>query len=561
MKILEDFHETRHGATLVWSSFSLLRPIPRFAVAPCRPASGGDYPASQELLLAHGAPCRTRTCDPQLRRQRIRTVSDGHEPNLCLKTDDLSRCDVACRCMTWYPLGIPRVAGYQVIRSRIMPTKRITAAILERMQPGEVAWDSEVRGFGVRYRARDQTYLVKTRIKGKQRILTIGRHGRGAWGPETARREAQRLLGLIRDGKDPSAERDARKIAPTLASFVQRFTDEYASAQHKPRTRQEVAGLFRRCILPALGEMKLRDIGRAEVARMHASMRATPVAANRALALLSVVLGWAERVGERDDGSNPCRHVDRFPEKARERFLSALELARLGDALEHAGQSWTEESKAEWARECERQAEAAGIPHAQRTPWIVARSPRRNSAEDWRALAAIRLLLFTGARLSEILTMRRDWIDMAHGVARLPDSKTGRKDLFLPPGALAVLEGLPRFAENPFVLPGDRPGAHFIGIQKPWQRLRALAGLPGLRIHDLRHGFASVAVAAGDSLFIVGKLLGHRQSRTTERYAHLAPDPAKAVADRTGERLADLLGRKAGGAATNSVYPLVARKH
>ncbi len=209
---------------------------------------------------------------------------------------------------------------------------------------------------------------------------------------------------------------------------------------------------------------------------------------------------------------------------------------------------WMVQDKADWRRACEEQAEAEGIAPAERKRWVAARQPRRDSPEDWRAIAAYRLLIFTGARLSEILTLRLDWIDAAAGVARLPDSKTGPKNLYLPPGALAVLESLPRMSGNPYVLPGDRAGAPFVDIQKPWQRVRALAGLPDLRIHDLRHAFASAAVAAGDSLFIVGKLLGHRQASTTERYAHLAPDPAKAVADRTAERLRKLLPGKEGGA-------------
>ena len=433
-----------------------------------------------------------------------------------------------------------------------MPAIRITAAALDRMKPGDVTWDTEVRGFGVRYRARDLTYLVKVRIKGKQRVLTIGRHGKGAWGPETARREAQRLLGLIRDGKDPAGARDADRVAPNLSNFVTRFTDEYSDAQHKPRTRTEVAGLFRRYILPALGDKKLRDIGRADVARLHASLRAKPVAANRTLALLGTVMSWAERIGERDDGTNPCRHIDRFPEKPREKLLTAPELARLGEALDHAEQGWTAPRKATWRVECARQAIAADIPEGQRAAWIAARTPTRDSPEDWRAIAALRLLIFTGARLGEILGLQWDWIDVTGGLARLPDSKTGRNELSLPPGALAVLDQVPRVAGNPHVLPGDRLGAAFVGIQKPWQRVRRLAGLPDLRIHDLRHGFASVAVAAGDSLFIVGKLLGHRQTSTTARYAHLAPDPIKDVADRTGSRMSDLLR---GRAAPSNVLP------
>jgi integrase len=430
-----------------------------------------------------------------------------------------------------------------------MATKKITAAAVEAMERGATLWDTEVRGFGVRYRARDRIYLLKTRIKGKQRILTIGRDGRGAWGPEKARREAERLLGLVRDGKDIATERDEAKAAPTLAIFSERYLAEYARFQKKPRTIAEDERLLKLHLLPALKDTKVRDIDKAAVARFHAGMKSTPVAANRALALLSAVMGWAEKVGARPDHSNPCRHIERYPEKPVERLLTAAELARLGDALDRAAQPWTDASRVAWREECERQAEAVEIPETRRDAWIKTRAPMRATTEDWRAIATLRLLIFTGARLSEILTLRWAWLDIAQGVARLPDSKTGAKNLYLPPGALAVLAELPRLASNPFVLPGDRPGASFVGIQKPWQRVRALAGIPDLRIHDLRHAFASVAVAGGDSLFIVGKLLGHRQSSTTERYAHLAPDPVKAVADRTAERLADMLKRGSEGAA------------
>lgn len=427
-----------------------------------------------------------------------------------------------------------------------MVARRITAAVVDGLTPDEVVWDAEVRGFGVRRRARDTGYLLKTRIAGKQRVFTIGRHGRGAWGPESARREAIRLLGVIRDGRDPAVERDEAKRAPTLATFTDRYLAEYARPQKKASSVAEDERLLRLHILPELGERRLSEIGRQDVARLHAAMTKMPVAANRTLSLVSAMFGWAERVGLRPDGTNPCRHVDRYPEKARERFLSAEELARLGDALDRASSGWTAETQAAWREQCRTQAKVVGIEEARRDAWVAARQPVRDSAEDWRALAGFRLLIFTGARLSEILTLRWDWIDAARGVARLPDSKTGAKNLHLPPGALEVLTALPRVGDNPYVLPGDRqPDAakagHFVGIQKPWQRVRALAGLPDVRIHDLRHSFASVAVAGGDSLFVVGKLLGHRQASTTERYAHLAHDPAKAVADKTGERLRALL--------------------
>jgi integrase len=428
-----------------------------------------------------------------------------------------------------------------------MATKRITAPEVEAMNPGDVLFDTVVRGFMVRHRGEAAHYALKTRIRQRQCILSIGRHGRGAWGPESARREAVRLLGLIRDGKDPATERNQAKAAPDLNTFAARYIAEYAKPYKKPGSVDQDERLLKLHILPKLGKQMMCEIGRADAARLHSGMRQTPVAANRAIALLSGMLGWAERVGERPLNSNPCKLIERYPERPVERLLTAAELSRLGDALDRAARGWTSERKSEWREECEGQAETLAMTPTERGAWIEARMPRRPTAEDWRAIAAYRLLIFTGARLSEILTLRWEWIDAAQGIARLPDSKTGAKNLYLPPGALEVLEKLPRLAGNRHVLPGDRPGAAFVGIQKPWQRVRALAGVPDLRIHDLRHAFASVAVAAGDSLFIVGKILGHRQASTTERYAHLAPDPAKAVAERAAARIADLMGSSKGG--------------
>src|SRR5262249_50640247 len=148
-------------------------------------------------------------------------------------------------------------------------------------------------------------------------------------------------------------------------------------------------------ILPALGRMKVRDIGKVEVARLHAGMRNRPVAGNRALALLSGMLSWAEKVGERPDNSNACRHIERYPESPIERLLSAAELARLGDALERAAEPWTDVSKSAWREECRRQAEAMKTSPAECGALIESRMPCRYSAEDWRAIAAFRLLIFT----------------------------------------------------------------------------------------------------------------------------------------------------------------------
>ncbi len=406
-----------------------------------------------------------------------------------------------------------------------MAVKRITKHVVDKLDHGTTIWDIEPRGFGVRRQRRDVKYILKYRFNGRGRFYTIGLHG-SPWTPEMARNEARRLLGMIHSKEmphDPAAERDRAKEEPTLAMFVAKYLDEYAANHKKPRTVAEDRRNLEKHVLPAMGKLRVLDVTRADVARFHSSRREFPVNANRCVTTLGHVFSIAEKWGYRPVGTNPCRGIDKFEEKARERVLTAEELARLGDALARAAKGWDED-------ELER------LPKQDR--------PRRTTPEDYRAVACFRLLAFTGARLSEILTLQWSWIDFERGIARLPDSKTGAKNLPLPGHALAVLEGLPKLKGNPHILPGDRKGSHFVGVQKPWQRLRKRAGLADLRLHDLRHAFASIAVAGGDSLYLVGKVLGHGQASTTERYAHLAPDPVRAVADRTAERIAGMLNGK-----------------
>jgi integrase len=154
------------------------------------------------------------------------------------------------------------------------------------------------------------------------------------------------------------------------------------------------------------------------------------------------------------------------------------------------------------------------------------------------AVAAVKLLVFTGARLGEILGLEWEWIDLERGEARLPDSKTGAKTVHLPPPALAVLVELPRHERNPHVIVGGRPGAALVNLEKPWRVIRAAAGLDDVRLHDLRHAFASVAASSGMGLPIIGKMLGHTQAATTHRYAHLASDPVKAAAATVAAKIA-----------------------
>lgn len=392
---------------------------------------------------------------------------------------------------------------------------KLTKTRVEDLLAGTTIWDTEVAGFGARRQRRVAIYVLKYRFRGRQRFITIGPHG-APWTVETARTEARRLLGLLASKevpRDPAAERDLSKAKPTFAAFAKRYVTEYATVHKKPRTVAEDQRNLRLHLLPAFGPKQLDEITYADVARYHAQRRNHPVNANRSVATLSHMLTIAAKWGLIPRGQNPCREVERYRERTRERLLNSEELARLGTALQQS----------------ERPAE-------------VAEGRARQSAEDWRAVACIRLLVLTGARLSEILTLQWSWIDWDRGVARLPDSKTGAKNLPLPAPALAIVQDLPKTVGSPYVLPGDRVSSHFIGIQKPWQRVRALAGLDDVRLHDLRHAFASIAVASGDSLYLVGKVLGHRQASTTERYAHLQPDPVKAVADRTSSRIAEMLG-------------------
>jgi len=228
------------------------------------------------------------------------------------------------------------------------------------------------------------------------------------------------------------------------------------------------------------------------------------------------MLEWAAHPDRKLILANPAKGVKLLKGGKRERFLSEAELARLADTLA--------------AMEAEH-----GL------------SPT--------ATAAIRLLLLSGCRKSEILSLRWEWVDAERGVLRLPDSKTGAKVVPLAATAVKLLAELPRRGD--YVLPAATGPGHYTGLQKDWERVRARAGLAAVRVHDLRHSFASFAVADGNSLYLIGKVLGHRQARTTEIYAHLADDPIRAVADRTAARIAAAMERGSGRdpAPVNVVSP------
>jgi|HubBroStandDraft_4_1064222.scaffolds.fasta_scaffold10689_1 integrase len=404
---------------------------------------------------------------------------------------------------------------------------KITKRAVDALKPGPdgaetMLWDTEVKGFGCRVqRGGSKSYIVHYRVGSGRgaplRKLTIGKHG-APWTPETARKEARRLLGMIEGGADPAADKIARKEAPTVADLAERFLAEHAEAKRKASTATEYRRLLDRIILPALGKRKVIDITRHDIGKLHHGLRDAPYQANRVLAVLSKMFNLAEQWGLRPDGSNPCRHVEKFGERKRERMLSPAELARLGDALSTHN----------------------GSPYA---------------------VAAVKLLMFTGARLGEVLGLRWDWIDFDRGEARLPDSKSGAKTLHLPPPALAVLAELPRQDGNLHVIVGHKTGAAMVNLEKPWRAMRASAALDDVRLHDLRHAFASVAASSGMGLPIIGKMLGHTQAATTHRYAHLASDPVKAAAAAVAGKIAAAMGSGSGasGKRVTTVLPLRSR--
>lgn len=394
---------------------------------------------------------------------------------------------------------------------------KITKKLVDSLRPDPAKdywhWDAELPGFGVRvWPSGRKVYVAQYRAQGRTRRVSLGTHG--AVTPEQARKEALKVLADVAKGADPAEVRDQGRQAPTMKDLAARYLAEHAQAKKKPASIFRDARLIERFILPALGSKRVEAVSRADVARLHHKIgQETPIQANRTLAVLSKMMTLAVRWGLRNDAEgNPCRHVERFKENKRERYLSAEELARLGAVLA--------------------QAETRG-------------------QENPAAVAALRLLLLTGARLGEILGLRWEWVDLERGCIFLPDSKTGRKAIPLGRHAMELLHGLPRAAGNPHVFPGLKLGAHLQDLNGPWRRVRAAADLDGVRLHDLRHTWASLGAASGLSLPLIGAVLGHLEPSTTARYSHLANDPLRQAADLVDGKVAEALNRPVASKVVN----------
>jgi integrase len=382
------------------------------------------------------------------------------------------------------------------IREPEMNVKRITKRVVDSTAPAandRFLWDGELPGFGLKVTPRGaKTYVFQYTKGRRKRRYTIGSHG-APWTPDEARKEALRQKGRVAAGYDPADERARAREVPVFSDFAKRYMEDYAKLKKKPSSLYENERILEKLLKPRFGTQQLGHITRPDIARFHLDNRATPFQANRAIALLSNMMNIAEKWGLRPDGSNPCRHIEKFPERRRQRFLSEAEWNQLGIALAEA--------------------EKAG-------------------AEPISAIAAIRMLAFTGCRVSEVLTLEWEHVDLERGCLRLPDSKTGAKLVPLSAPARQILDHSPRIEGNPYAFPGRRKGSPLVGLSHIWGRIREKAKLNDVRLHDLRHSYASVGAAGGLSLHIIGTILGHRQSSTTHRYAHLSEDPVRAAADR-----------------------------
>ncbi len=383
---------------------------------------------------------------------------------------------------------------------------KITKRSVESVKPGPkiiYVYDKELMNFGLRVMPSGvRSYFVQYWTNGRRRRVTLGQHG--PMTADQARQAALGILGEVATGEDPAEIRAEARKGLTVAVLAERYLKEYAEPRKRPRSVKEDQRLLDKIILPALGKRKVTDVNRQEVIKLHQSQRHRPTQANRVVALLSKMFNLAEKWGLRPDSSNPCRMVEKFKETKRKRYLSVEELARLGQALNEV------------------QEEGSELPGV---------------------LTAIWLIIFTGARLSEITTLKWEHVNLDMGVIHIPESKTGFKTIPLSRSAAAVLTETCPLEGNPYVCPGAKVHGHIVGIQRPWQRIRERAGLEDVRIHDLRHSFASVGAASGLGLPIIGALLGHTQAATTQRYAHLANDPLKAATDEIGDRIQEAMNK------------------
>ena len=363
----------------------------------------------------------------------------------------------------------------------------------------KVFWDRKVPGFGIRvYASGRKVYVVQSRGPGGITRLSLGRHGDLT--PDKARKDAVAAIDRIKRGEDGVSE--PSEPALTVAELAERYMEAHVRVNCNAHTQGIYRGTLCNHVLPALGDKQVANLTRADAAALHYSLRVTPRAANRALMVLSKMFSLAEAWDVAPPGGNPCRFVQRYKEGMRERFLSEDEYRRVGLAL--------------------RDLEARGPMQA-------------------RGAAALRLLMLTGCRVSEVLNLKWDDIDRKAGEIRLREAKTGTRMVVLTPAVIGVLDGLRPMRSN-WVFPGRKPKRPLSQVTEYWHQIRSVAGVSDVRLHDLRHSYASRALALGENLTMIGRLLGHSDVGSTARYAHLVRDAEKVAVARVGGSIeADIL--------------------
>ena len=372
-----------------------------------------------------------------------------------------------------------------------MVTARLNQRRVDALKPRKSAYDvrdRELKGFGVRVLPSGaKRYFVHTQHQGRRVWKIVGQAE--AIGADQALGRARTLLAGIREGSDAQATARPDTAFEIVGDEVFR---RYAR-NWKPSTLKVNQGYYRNQILPWFEGRPIADIAAHDVQLWFASLHETPVAADRSAPVLSVIMRQAEVYGYRPEGTNPCSGIKRYRRRGRERFLSAAEIGRLGEVL------------------------------------------TRHEADYPQAAAVIRLLLLTGCRRGEIITLK--WRDYREGKLFLRDSKVGPRTVWLSSAARAILDGLPRTAA--WIFPSPRTGGCVaaVTITHVWHRVRAAADLPDVRIHDLRHTYASMALAQGETVLTIGRLLGHNDPATTLKYTHLSDDMLREAADAVGAAL------------------------